>query len=84
MKQAISKYIIVLICCAGVSGCITKYSISEEVTALNTTCDINHIQISTEVYELNDDHTWTAKCNGKTYYCSDQSAAGSDCVEVRR
>ena len=64
------------------SGCFTNPSMSVEVTAHHTDCETKDIQISDEVMELNDDHTWTAKCKGKTYRCSDHDSAGSECLEL--
>ncbi len=66
----------------GLSGCFTNPSMSVEVTAHHTGCETKDIQISDEVMELNDDHTWTAKCKGKTYRCSDHDSAGSECLEL--
>jgi hypothetical protein len=66
----------------GLSGCYTNPSMSVEVTSHHTGCETKDIQISDEVMELNDDHTWTAKCKGKTYRCSDHDSAGSECLEL--
>lgn len=62
-------------------SCFGLPTIAEQATALNTDCDIENIEISDEVIELNDDQHWTAHCNGKTYYCSDNGSAGSECLE---
>ena len=66
----------------GLGGCFTNPSMSVEVTSHHTGCEAKDIQISDEVMELNDDHTWTAKCKGKTYRCSDHDSAGSECLEL--
>ena len=66
----------------GLSGCFTNPTMSIEVTSYHTGCETKDIQISDEVMELNDDHTWTAKCKGKTYRCSDHDSAGSECLEL--
>ena len=55
---------------------------SKEVTSLHTGCETKDIQISDDIVGLNDDHTWTARCKGKTYLCSDHSSAGSECLEL--
>ena len=66
----------------GLSGCFTNPTMSKEVTSLHTGCETKEIQISNEFVKLNDDHIWTARCKGKKYLCSDQSSAGSDCLEL--
>ena len=83
MKKIGMRLIILSILGFGLSGCFTNPSMSVEVTSLHTGCETKDIQISDEVMELNDDHTWTAKCKGKTYRCSDHDSAGSECLELR-
>ena len=52
------------------------------MTSYNTGIAAEDVQVFDEVDNLNSDHTWTAKCGGKTYLCSDHSSAGSVCYEV--
>ncbi len=66
MKKIGMSLMILSISGFGLSGCFTNPSMSVEVTSHHTGCKIKDIQISDEVMELNDDHTWTAKCKGKT------------------
>lgn len=82
MKTIGIRQIILSVLGFGLSGCYTNPSMSEEVTSHHTGCETKDIQISDEVMELNDDHTWTAKCKGKTYLCSDHDSAGSECLEL--
>ena len=82
MKKTGMSLMILSISGFGLSGCFTNPSMSVEVTSHHTGCETKDIQISDEVMELNDDHTWTAKCKGKIYRCSDHDSAGSECLEL--
>ncbi len=82
MKTTGMSLMIIVTLSLWLSGCLNKYTMSEQVTSYNTGCAAEDVQVFDEVDNLNSDHTWTAKCGGKTYLCSDHSSAGSVCYEV--
>jgi hypothetical protein len=65
-----------------VGGCSTGASIPQQVTSLKAGCKSNEVQISNYKAELNGVETWTAKCAGKTYYCTYMEDSGADCYEL--
>ncbi|MCK5396485.1 MAG: hypothetical protein KAJ32_10850 [Gammaproteobacteria bacterium] len=66
----------------GLSACINNTSTLKQITSLNVDCETKDVQISDDVAELNGEQSWTAKCEGKTYFCTYLSESGSDCYEL--
>jgi len=66
----------------GLSACFTNTAIPEQITSLNIDCNIKEVQISDEVIELNGEHSWTAKCKGKTYACTYLAESDMGCYEI--
>ena len=76
------KIIGILTMCFLLISCFGMPTVSEQATSLNTDCNIEEIEISDEIFDLNDDQNWIAKCNGKTYRCTYHDTGGSDCTEI--
>jgi hypothetical protein len=68
--------------CSSICSCSNLPTTSEQATILNTGCDLKDIEITDEVFELNDDQSWTATCEGRTYRCTYHETAGSSCFEI--
>ena len=66
----------------GLSGCLFKTTMPQQITSLNVDCKTSEIKISDESVELNGTEKWTAKCGGKTYTCTYLPESGSDCYEI--
>ncbi len=66
----------------GLSACINNTSAMKQTTSFNADCDTKDVQIFDDVVTLNGEQTWTAKCEGRTYFCSDLPESGSGCIEL--
>lgn len=62
------------------AGC-TNARISKNLSAGAIGCPANSITIVDETATASGTHTWTAKCAGKTFVCSFQTSAGTNCKE---
>jgi hypothetical protein len=82
MKIIATSLTISSILVLGLSGCSTGADIPQQVTSLQVGCKSSEVQISHLKAELNGTETWTAKCAGKTYYCTYLEEYGADCYEL--
>jgi len=82
MKIFRKKQLVLLIMTFGLSACLTDTTIPEQITSLNVDCKTEEVQISEEKIELNGEHSWTAKCKGKTYTCSYLAESDMACFEL--
>lgn len=64
-------------------GCSTGAEIPEQITSLNVGCKSADVQVTNMQVQLSGEQSWTAKCGGKTYYCTYLPESGSDCYEVK-
>jgi len=84
MKTKAMNLIIPSIMVFGLAGCSTGANIPQQMTSLEVGCKSGDVQISHEKTELNGTQTWTAKCAGRTYYCTYLEEAGADCYELNQ
>ena len=82
MKTTGTKLLLLMIFLFGLSACLMDTTIPVQITILNVDCNTDEVQISDEIIELSGEHSWTAKCKGKTYTCSYLSESGADCYEI--
>ena len=82
MKTIATSLMISSILVFGLSGCSTGADIPQQITSLQVGCKSSDVQISHLKAELNGTETWTAKCAGKTYYCTYLEESGADCFEL--
>ena len=82
MKLIDTRILVLFMIASGLSACFTNTTIPEQITSLNVDCNAKELQISDEVIELNGEHSWTAKCKGKTYTCSYLAESGMACYEL--
>ncbi len=80
MKKSGLHLLFLSIVIIGPGGC--SGSMPAQITSLNVDCKTEDIEISNETVELNGEERWTAKCGGKTYYCTYLEESRSDCYEV--
>lgn len=83
MKTIASSLMIQSIVVIGLCGCSIGANIPQQVTSLKAGCKSDEVQISNYKAELSGTETWTAKCAGKTYYCTYLEESGADCYELR-
>lgn len=71
----------ILACCGSLPGCLSAARRSSGVIG----CSSDDIQITNESVGALGDHTWTASCQGRTYFCSmntaEKGAANVSCKE---
>jgi hypothetical protein len=82
MKTIRMRLIIPSILIFGLTGCSTGANIPQQITSLKAGCKSKEVQVLNHRAELNGMETWTAKCAGKTYYCTYLEESGADCYEL--
>jgi len=82
MKSIVLSLMISSILIIALSSCSIGANIPQQITSLKTGCKSKEVQISHYKAELNGTETWTAKCAGKTYYCTYLEESGADCYEL--
>ncbi len=82
MKITTIGLIVLPVFVIGLSGCLFKTTMPQQITSLNVDCKTSEIKISNESVELNGTEKWIAKCDGKTYSCTYLPESGSDCYEI--
>ncbi len=82
MKTITISLLVLPVFAIGLSGCLFKTTMPQQITSLNVDCKTSEVQISDESVELNGTEKWIAKCDGKTYSCTYLPESGSDCYEI--
>jgi hypothetical protein len=82
MKTIVMSLLIPSVMVSGLAGCSTGANIPQQVTSMEVGCKSADVQISHVKTELNGTQTWTAKCAGRTYYCTYLEESGADCYEL--
>lgn len=83
MKKIGIKLLVSASLCFMLSGCLTQTMSHKQLTSLSVIgCETDDVQVSGETYELNGTENWTAKCGGKTYYCTYLNESSLNCYEI--
>lgn len=82
MKTIIMRLMILSILAVALSGCSTGANIPQQITSLKAGCKSKDVEISNYRVELNGTEAWTARCAGKSYYCTYLEESGADCYEL--
>jgi hypothetical protein len=84
MKKKTIRLILLLSFGLELSSCSFGASMSQQMTSLNVGCKSDDVKISNEVVDLNGEESWTAECDGKTYYCTYFPESDTGCYEVKK
>jgi len=82
MKTTETCLIISSVLCLALTACKTSPSIPQQITSLNVDCKTQDVQILDESEALNGEHTWIAKCKGKSYSCNYLPESDAGCYEL--
>ena len=82
MKNIGIRLFISTILIVALGGCQPTSVLHKQLTSFNVGCETEDILISDESFELNGTENWTAKCGGKTYYCTYLEESSTACYEV--
>jgi len=74
---------ILLIMFFALGSCTFGASMPQQITSLNVGCNADDVLISDDIVELNGEESWTAKCDGKIYYCNYLPESDSGCYELK-
>jgi hypothetical protein len=76
------KTIIAVVISFTLVSCSANSNIAQQLTSYNVGCATKDVVVLDESHSLNDEVTWTAKCDGKTYHCTYHDTAGTACHEI--